>query len=152
MSDQTKEAAPDPDTTAAAVTSDTAAKEAEPTSTAVKSNHGNGVAEENVSNGAEPAESGQEPSGSTFQVQKEEAASYQIDSKREFSDQRDRTRSHYQKRENKSKYDPNAEPVPEDPAERAQLIRNIVRLPLRRMLNIPFANMEILSIGRFLFQ
>ena len=84
------------------------------------------MAGEKVSNGAEHAESGQEPSESAPKEQKEEATIYRSESKRELGGQRDGKRNHYQKRENKSKYDPNAERVPEDPAERAQLIRNIV--------------------------
>lgn len=127
MSDQTEESAPGRDAIATAGTNDAAAQKDETSlSTATKLEHGNGTAEGNASNGAKQAESGQETSESAVNVQKEEAIRYRGDSKRNFSDQRDRTGNHYPKRENKSKYDPNAEPVPENPAERAQLIRNIV--------------------------
>ncbi len=127
MSDHAKEAAPDPDTSVTAVTNDVATQKIEAGSpTATKTEHGNGTVEEKVGNDATAAESGQEPIESVLHVKKEEATRYRGDSKRNFGDQRDRSGNQYQKRENKSKYDPNAEHVPEDPAERAQLIRNIV--------------------------
>jgi hypothetical protein len=116
MSGQTKEAVPDPDTSATAVTNDAAAQRDEAKSpTATELARGNGTAEGKQSNGAKPAESSQEPSESVLKVQREEASSYRGDSK-----------DNYLKRQSKSKYDPNAEPVPDDAATRAQKIRNLV--------------------------
>lgn len=116
MSDHAKEAAPDPDTSTTAVTNDVATQKDEATSsTATELGHGNGTADGKESNGAKPAESSQEPSESSLKVQKEEATSY-----------RDDPKDNYPKRQSKSKYDPNAEPVPEDSATRAQKIRNLV--------------------------
>jgi hypothetical protein len=127
MSEQTEEPAPGPDTIATAGTNDAVAQKDETaSSTAKKLEHGNGTAEGNASNGAKQAQSGEETSESALNVQKEEVTSYRGDSKRNFSDQRDRPRNDYHKRQNKSKYDPNAEPVPEDAAARAQSIRNLV--------------------------
>lgn len=127
MSDHTKEAAPDPDTSAAVVTDDVAAQKDENTSsTATKLEHENGTAEGNASNGAKPAASGQATIESALKVEKEDTTRYRGDSKGNFGDQKDRTRNNYPKRQNKSKYDPNAEPVPEDAAARAQSIRNLV--------------------------
>jgi hypothetical protein len=116
MSDQTKEAAPDPDSSTTAITNDAAAQRDEaksPTTTELA--HGNVMTEEKQSNGAKPAESGQEPSETLLKIQREEATSYRGDSK-----------GNYPKRQSKSKYDPNAEPVPDDAATRAQKIRNLV--------------------------
>jgi hypothetical protein len=127
MSDQTEEAAQGPDTIATAGTNDNVAQKDETASpTATKLEHGNGTAERNASNGAKQTESGQETSEKALNTQKEEATKYRGDSKRSFSDQRDKTRNDYSKRQNKSKYDPNAEPIPEDAAARAQSIRNLV--------------------------
>jgi len=127
MSEQTEESAPGPDNIATAGANDAVAQKDETvSSTAKKLEHGNGAAEGKASNGAKQAESGQETSESALTVQKEEATRYRSDSKRNFSDQRDRPRNDYQKRQNKSKYDPNAEPVPEDAVARAQSIRNLV--------------------------
>jgi hypothetical protein len=127
MSDHTEEAAPGSDTIATAGTNDAVAQKDETASpAATKLEHGNGAAEENASKGAKQAGSSQEKIGSALNVQKEEAARYRGDSKRNFSDRRDRPRNDYPKRQNRSKYDPNAEPVPEDAAARAQSIRNLV--------------------------
>lgn len=127
MSDQIEEAAPGPDTIATAGTNDAVTQKDETASpTATKLEHGNGAAGGNASNGAKQAESGPEKSESAPNVQKEEATRYRGDSKLNFSNQRDRPRNDYPKRQNKSKYDPNAEPVPEDALARAQSIRNLV--------------------------
>jgi hypothetical protein len=127
MSAQTEEAAPGPDTIATAGTNDTGAQKDETAlSTATELEHGNGTAEGNASNGAKKAESSQDKSESALNVQKEEATKYRGDSKRNFSNRGDRSGNQYPKRENKSKYDPNAEPVPDDAAARAQKIRNLV--------------------------
>ena len=141
MSDQTKEAAPDPDPAAATATNDAAPQKDEATSaTATKLENGSGRMEENVSNGAKVAVSGQDLVENAVSVQKEEASSYRGDS-----------RSSYPKRQNKSKYDPNAEPVPDDAETRAQKIRNLVcwsGVSLTYKLLIT----SRLFTGRFLFQ
>lgn len=131
MSEQTKEAALDPDTAAPAITNDGAAQNNHAaSSTAIQSDHGNGTIKGNISNGAVPAQSGQESSESNLKAQKEDPTSYGEDSK-----------GNYSKRQNKSKYDPNAEPVPEDAATRAQKIRNLVCFS-NGIIVIQIANLE----------
>jgi hypothetical protein len=127
MSEQAKEVAPDPDSSATAVTNEIAVNKIDPnlslTTTLEKTN---GTAENDAGNGGDPAESGQDTSESGLEVGNGDDTKSTGDSKEPLNGQKDGKRNQYSKRENKSKYDPSTLPVPDDGAARAQLIRNQV--------------------------
>lgn len=128
MSEQAKESAADPDSSATAVTTDVAADRNPTTSPiATKLDKENGTAEEGASNGTKPADPDQEKTESGLQVGDVDDIKSVGDSKRTLNGQKNGTKFQYAKRRNKSKYDASKQPIPDDDAARAETIRNRVR-------------------------
>lgn len=129
MSDHAKKAAVDPDSSATLPNDAAIDKNATTSPTTTNLEDGDHTAKTNASNGAKPGESGQEASEGSSKVENEDENNSRGDSKRNSNIQKDRIRSHYSKRQNKSKFDPNSKPASDDAAARATSIRNQVCYP-----------------------